>query len=101
MYSVKIGPVTYFVHCVSLLVKMQELISFFTASVSNWECGSLQYGLCIVIIKAAIATGVKGFCGCRDKSIRPHVKNEDGVVKSFSTHMWAMADYNKNSRSET
>lgn len=54
-----------------------------------------------VIIKAAVAVGVRGFCGCRDKSFLLSVKNEDAVVESFSTDMWAMTDYDKNSRSGT
>lgn len=68
------------------------------AVLANWECGNLQYGLCeinVVIIKAAVAAGVRGFCGCCDKSFLLSVKNEDGVVESFSTDMWAMTDYDK------
>lgn len=52
----------------------------------------------VVIIKAAVAAGVGGFCGCRDKSFRLSVKNEDGVVESFSADMWMMTDYDKNNR---
>lgn len=55
----------------------------------------------VVIIKASVAAGVRGFCGCRDKSFLLSVKNKDGVVESFSTDMWAMTDYDKNNHSET
>lgn len=54
----------------------------------------------VVIIKTVVAAGVGGFYGCRDKSILLSVKNEDGVVESFSTDIWAMTDYDKHSRSE-